>query len=146
MNELNTTAELNTKVNAKYQFNLILKKIIPETNRLAKQNEYLFMKDRARAHTIKPTLKMLKHKKQLPIIGAPSLAIKQSRFEPSRFWDLGTLGAKFIPRPNITDLDSLKEATVEEWNKIFHQVINKYIDVSRPSIRRIIEVEGRHIE
>ena len=34
--------ESNTKVNAKYYCNMLLKKMIPEMNRLAKYNEYLF--------------------------------------------------------------------------------------------------------
>ena len=33
-------------------------------NRFAKHNEYLFMQDRARAHTGKLTLEMLKDKKK----------------------------------------------------------------------------------
>ena len=36
--------------------------MIPEMNKLAKHNEYLFMQDGARAHTAKLTLKMLKDK------------------------------------------------------------------------------------
>ena len=39
--------------------------MIPEMNRLPKQNEYLFMQDISRAHTAKLTLEMLKDKKQL---------------------------------------------------------------------------------
>ena len=51
--------------------------MIPETNRLAKHNKYLFMQDGAAAHTAKLTLKMLKDKKREPqITGAPSLAIE----------------------------------------------------------------------
>ena len=51
--------------------------MIPETNRLAKHNKYLFMQDGATAHTAKLTLKMLKDKKREPqITGAPSLAIE----------------------------------------------------------------------
>ena len=39
--------------------------MIPEKNRLAKHNEYfLFVHDRARAHSTKLTLEMLKDKKQ----------------------------------------------------------------------------------
>ena len=59
------------------QTNVLLKNMISEMNRLAKHNEYLFMQDRARAHTAKLTLEMLKDKKQKPqITGAPSLATK----------------------------------------------------------------------
>ena len=49
--------ELNTNVNAKYYCNILLKKMIPETNRLAKHNENLFMQDRVRARTANTSLK-----------------------------------------------------------------------------------------
>ena len=41
------------------------KKMIPDMNRLAKHNQYLFMQNGARAHTSKLTAEMLKHKKQV---------------------------------------------------------------------------------
>ena len=69
--------ELNTKINAKYYCNILLKNIISEIDTMAKHNEYLFMQDLARAHTAKLTLEMLKDKKQeAQITGAPSLATK----------------------------------------------------------------------
>ena len=67
--------ESNTKVNAKDYCNVLSKNMNSEMNRLVKQNEYLFMQCWARGHTAKLTLKMLKDKKQEPLItGAPSLA------------------------------------------------------------------------
>ena len=57
--------ELNTKVNVKYYYNVLVKKMILEMNRLAKHNEYLFMQDGARAHIAKFTLEILKDKKKL---------------------------------------------------------------------------------
>ena len=45
-----------------------------------------------------------------------------------------------------TDLDSLKEAIVEEWNKILQEIIDKCIGAFKHSLQNIIEVEGRHIE
>ena len=67
--------ESNTKVNAKYYCNVLSKNMISEMKRLAKQNEYLFMRCWARAQTATLTLDMLKDKKQEPLItGVPSLA------------------------------------------------------------------------
>ena len=37
--------ESNTKMNAKYYCNVLLKKMISEINSLEKRNEYLFMQD-----------------------------------------------------------------------------------------------------
>lgn len=48
--------EPNTKVNAKYYCNVLLKKVIPEINRLAKHNEQLFMQDGTRSHTATLTI------------------------------------------------------------------------------------------
>ena len=42
--------------------------MIPQMNRLAKHNKYLFMQDGAGAHTDKPILEMLKGKKQLRLM------------------------------------------------------------------------------
>ena len=70
----------NTKVNVKYYGNVLLKKMIPEVNRLAKHNEYLFMQDGAKAHTAK-----LKRQETIQVTGALSLSTEQLRFESSRF-------------------------------------------------------------
>ena len=51
-----------------YYCNVLLKKMIPEMNRLVKRNEYLFMHDDATVHTVKLTLGKLKYKKQLQLI------------------------------------------------------------------------------
>ena len=64
----------NTKVNAKYYCNVLLKNMISEINRPAKHNHYLFMQVGARAHTGKLTLEMSKDKKQDFQITDPSLA------------------------------------------------------------------------
>ena len=67
--------ESNTKVNAEYYCNVLLKNTISEMNRLVKQNEYLLMQGWARVRTAKLTLDMSKHKKQEPqITGASSVA------------------------------------------------------------------------
>ena len=69
--------ELNTKINAKYYCNILLKNMISEIDTMAKHNEYLFTQDLARAHTAKLTLEILKDKKQeAQSTGAPSLATK----------------------------------------------------------------------
>ena len=73
--KLKPFVESNTKVNAVYYCNVLLKNTISEMNRLVKQNEYLFMQGWARVPTAKLTLDMLKHKKQEPqITGASSVA------------------------------------------------------------------------
>ena len=46
----------------------------------------------------------------------------------------------------ITDLDTLKQAIVTEWAKIPQDVIDRSIDSFRKRLRRVVEVEGCHIE
>ena len=62
-------------VNAKYCCNVWKipdmipdKKMIPDMNRLAKHNQYLFMQKGARARTAELTVEMLKHKKQVRLL------------------------------------------------------------------------------
>ena len=70
-------AEPNTKVNAKYCCNVLLKKMIPEMNRLATHNEYLFMHEGSRDHTAKLTINMLKDKKQFRLLISIKIQIAQ---------------------------------------------------------------------
>ena len=46
----------------------------------------------------------------------------------------------------ITDLETLKSAIVEEWDKIPQDTINRCIDVFRVRLRLVIAAEGGHIE
>ena len=74
------------------------------------------------------------------------MATKLSRFESNRFWDLRTPGAKLCRDRRINNLDSLKEAIAKERNKIPQEIIDKCFDIFKPRLRRVIEVESRHIE
>ena len=46
----------------------------------------------------------------------------------------------------ITELDALQDAITEEWEKIPQETINNCIDSFRGRLKRVVEVEGRHIE
>ena len=50
------------------------------------------------------------------------------------------------PGRRITDLDSLKEIVVEEWNRIPQEIFDKCVDVCNLRLQRAIEVKGQHIE
>ena len=52
----------------------------------------------------------------------------------------------YNPGRRITDLDSLKEIVVEEWNRIPQEIFDKCVDVCNPRLRRAIDVKGQHIE
>ena len=40
----------------------------------------------------------------------------------------------------------MKEAIIEEWDKILQKIIHKCIDAFKSRLRCVIEVEARHIE
>ena len=65
---------------------------------------------------------------------------------PVDFGILGLLKQNVYRGRRKTDLDSLKETIVEEWNRFPQEIIDKYIDAFKPRLRRVIEVEGRQIE
>ena len=68
--------------------------MIPGMNRLAKHNEYLFMQAGAKAYTAKLTLQML-----LQLLKPHHCPPNSPELNPVDFGDLGTPGAKCIPRP-----------------------------------------------
>ena len=118
--------------------------MIPEMNWLLKLNEYLFMQDGARSITAKLTLEMLK--KQLKLHEPHHWPLNSPDLNPVDFviWEL--LEQIVYQDQRITDLDSLKEAIVEEWNKILLEIDNKCIDAFKPRLQRVIEVEDRLID
>ena len=101
--------------------NVLLKKMIPEVNRLAKHNEYLFMQNAGRAHLTKITLEMLKYKKEIRLLKPHHWPPNSPDLNSVDFaiWGLPEQYASCGRR--ITDLDSLKKTVVEERNKIPHK-------------------------
>ena len=104
------------------------------------------MQDEARAHTDKLTLEMLKGKKQLRLMEPHHWPSNSPDLNPIDFaiWEL--LEQNVHRGRRITYLDSLKEAIVKERNQFSQEIIDKCIETFKPRLRRVIEVEGRHIE
>ena len=111
--------------------------MIPEINRLGKHNEYLFMQERARAHTAKLTFEMLKNKEQLGLPEPHHWPPNSPDLNPVGFRIWGLPGQNLYRGQRITNLDSLKEAIAQEWNEILSFKLR---------LRHVIEVESRHIE
>ena len=82
--------------------------------RLAKHNEYLFLKDGARAHTAKLTLEILKDKKQRRLLEPHDWPPSSPDLNPVDFgiWELVEQNVYLGRR--ISDFNSFKEAIVEE--------------------------------
>ena len=128
-------------VNAQYYCKKLLKKIILEMNKLTK---YLFMQDGARAHTAKLFLDMLHE--QLQLLEPKDWPPNSPDLNPVDYCIWGILEQNVYRGRKITDLDTLKSAIKEEWNKNPQETINNCIDVFRARLRRVGEAEGKHIE
>ena len=115
-------------------------------NRLAGGKEYLFMQDGARSHTAKLTLANLEKKKHLMLLEPRYWPANSPDLNPVDYGIWGILETNVYRGRRITDLDTLKAAIITEWNRIPQNVINACINSFRPRLRRVLEVEGRHIE
>ena len=84
-------------------------------NRLEKHKEYLFMQDGARAHTAKLTLEMLKARNKSPKLLEPHHRPPNNPdWNPVDFEIWRLLEQNIYQGQRINDLDSLKEAIIEE--------------------------------
>jgi hypothetical protein len=134
-------------VNADYYCNNLLRRMIPEMNKLVKgKNKYLFMQDGARAHTARISLEMLRDEKQLQLLEPTNWPPNSPDINPVDYCIWGTLERNVYRGRKITDLNTLKSAIVEEWAKIPQETINRSIDAFRSRLRKVIKAEGGHIE
>ena len=58
----------------------------------------------------------------------------------------GALQQKVYLRRKFTTMDQLKQAIVEEWQKLSQRFINRSIDQWRRRLEKIVENRGGHIE
>lgn len=135
-----------TKVNAHYYSNVLMKKMIPQMDRRANGENYLFMQDGARAHTAKLTLGNFAKQKQLTLLQPQDWPPNSPDLNPVDFGIWGILEENVYRGRRITNIESLKEALVTEWNLLPQETINRCIDAFRPRLKRVVEVGGGHIE
>ena len=107
-------------------------------NRLTK-HEYLFRLEGA-------TLEMFTDKRQLSLVEPYHWPLNSPDLNPVdfRIWEL--LEQNVYQGRRISDLDSLKEAIVEEWTKIPQEISVKSIYGFKPRLRRALELESRQVE
>lgn len=135
-----------TKVNAHYYTNVLMKKMIPQMDRRTNGEGYLFMQDGARAHTAQLTLDKLDKQKQLSLLQPENWPPNSPDLNPVDFGIWGLLEQNVYRGRRITDIESLKEALVYEWNRIPQETIDNCINAFRPRLKRVVEVGGGHIE
>ena len=104
------------------------------------------MQDGARAHTAKLTLDKLEQQHQLILLQPEEWPPHSPDLNPVDFGIWGVLEEKVYRGRRITDIESLKEALVTEWNLLPQELINKCIDAFRPRLARVVEIGGGHIE
>ena len=138
--------EPGVKVNARYYCDVLLKKMIPEMNKLTKRQDYVFMQDGARSHTAKLSIDMLKDQNYLKLLEPHHWPPNSPDLNPVDYCVWGMLERNVYRGRKITDIDILKEAIVEEWAKIPQTVIDDCITAFKQRLKLVSENEGRHIE
>ena len=136
--------EPGAKVDAQYYTEVLLKRMIPQMNRLTRGEDYVFMEDGARAHTAQLTLKHLGKRKHLNLLEPHDWPPNSPDLNPVDYCIWGILETNVYRGRRITDLDTLKQAIITEWAKIPQDVISRSIDSFRRRLKRVVE-EGRHI-
>ena len=138
--------ELKAKVDGQYYRNKILKKMIPQMNRLAAGKQYLFMQDGARAHTAGDTVEMLESQDQLQLLRPEMWPPNSPDLNPVDFCIWGELERRVYKGRRITDLDQLKSALQTEWKKFPQDIITNSIDAYTSRLRKVVQEEVGHIE
>lgn len=118
---------------------------IEQVNELicSQDEDYLFMQDGARSHTSKLTLNHLGKCKHLKLLEPHQWPSNSPDLNPVDFSSWRMRETNVYRGRRITDMNTLKQAIVA---KISHDVITKSIDTLRERLKRVVEVQGRHIE
>lgn len=132
------------KVNGQYYRERILAEMLPECSRLAGADGYTFQQDGARAHTARDTIAYLEL--NVPDFMEPEIWPPNSPdLNPVDYCVWGMLEA-MVYKTKIRNRDHLKEVLLDCWNRLPQESIDKGIDQFRLRLRKVIEVEGKHIE
>jgi len=88
----------------------------------------------------------LTHKGECFIHRASDVAPKSPDINPVDYAVWGTLQQQVYHNRKFTTVDQLKQAIVEEWNKLSQRFINRSIDEWRRRLTNIVQQQGGHIE
>lgn len=132
------------KVNGEYYREHILSVMLPECAQLAGAGGYTFQQDGARAHTARDTITFLEER--VPGFIEPAMWPPNSPdLNPMDYSIWGILQG-MVYREKIRNRDHLQATLLACWDEISQDHINSAIDQFRPRLRKLIEVEGKHIE
>ena len=138
--------DLGSSVTGEYYRIRVLKKMIPQMNRIAGYKPYLFMQDGARSHTAKDTVEMLNSQNYLILLQPQMWPPNSFDLNPVDFFLWAELERRVYKGRKITSIESLKQAIEEEWEQFPQELINKAIDAFPLRLKRCVEAKGRHIE
>ena len=79
-------------------------------------------------------LEMLKDKKQIQLMESHHWSTDSLDLNPVDFGIWSLLEQNIYQGHRTTDLDSLKEAIADEWNKIPQEIIDKCTDTFKPRL------------
>ena len=132
------------KVNQEYYRSHVLRHMIPQMHKLSKNSHFIFQQDGARSHTAKETIKYLKEK--VPEIIEPDEWPPSSPDLNPLDYTIWSVVEQMVYRERIRDVDHLKKRILEAWKRLNQDTINKSIDLFRPRLKKMIEVQGKRFE
>ena len=135
------------KVNPAYYGEKLLASVVPEMDRFAGYQQYVFMQDGARSHTANETVRFLNQQRYLTLLQPnmwPPYSPDLNPVDYCVFWR--ALERNVYRGRRFENTIELKEAILQEWEALPQAVIHNAIDGFRSGVRLVIAENGQHIE
>ena len=136
--------ESGLKVDGEKYRNHLLKSLIPQMKRIAKETPYIFQQDGATAHTATDTIEYLQ--KKVPQLIPPDFWPPSSPDLNPLDYGIWSVLKQKVYRKKTNNVDELKERIQECWKEIDQDLIDKTIDRFCMRVQKMLEVEGRRFE
>ena len=117
--------------------------MIPEMNAIS-GGDYIFQQDDTKAYTAKDTIKYIKD--NMPDYIPPKMwPVNSPDLNPVDYGIWESFMRK-VYKKKISDVETLKTALEEAWEKFPQSEINEIIDHFRKRCNKVKAVKGKHIE
>lgn len=136
--------EQGVKINAEYYCTSLLHEMLPEMRMLAKGGYFLFQQDGATSHTAKSTIEYLK--RNVPELLEPTDWPPNSPDLNPVDYGIWENLAERVYRIKIRDVAHLRTLIIEKWEEIPQEQVDRAINQFKPRLRKVVEVNGKHIE
>ena len=140
--------ERNVKINSEYYVNNLLKNMLPEMKNLAgPDKKFVFQQDGARAHTAKYSIDFLNQEQNLQLLEPDMWPPNSPDLNPLDYGIWGHLSQLvYQGSANFDSIDTLKKKILEVWEAYPQSTIDSVISQFRPRLKKVIEMNGGHIE